>query len=84
MPDVAERYNVSPRTVRNWGANPTLEFPPAKYFNGRRYYSLAELEQWERTQAARKAPLRVVGLPAAAPEQKMPRLKMRRPTRRRP
>ena len=51
---VCQRYNgIVPRTVDRWVKDPELNFPKPKMINGRRYWRLTELEQWERARAAR-------------------------------
>ncbi len=51
---VAERYDVSVRTLARWDALPELNFPPPIYIRDRRYRELAKLEGWDRANA-RKA-----------------------------
>jgi hypothetical protein len=45
---VADRYQVVPRTIDRWEEDTTLNFPVALDINGRKYRSLEQLEQWER------------------------------------
>jgi hypothetical protein len=45
---VAAKFNVTPRSVDRWWKNPELNFPQPIFINGRKYWSLAELERWER------------------------------------
>ena len=50
---VADRYGVSRRSVERWEDDPDLGFPQAMIINRRKYFDLAELEQWERRRAGR-------------------------------
>jgi len=52
---VAQRYDVSVRTLERWDLKPELGFPKPIRINGRRYRDLAELEAWERAQAKSRA-----------------------------
>jgi hypothetical protein len=52
--NVARRYGVVPRSIERWQKDPKLEFPQPLIINGRKYWSLAELETWEREQATRR------------------------------
>jgi hypothetical protein len=45
---VAQRYQVTPRSVDRWWKNPKLGFPQPIFINERKYWSLADLEKWER------------------------------------
>ncbi len=49
---VAARYDVVPRTIERWQANPALNFPKPLIVNGRKYWALEALESWERDHAA--------------------------------
>lgn len=50
---VRERYNnACSRTVDRWINDPELGFPKPTMINGRRYWRLGELRQWERARAA--------------------------------
>jgi hypothetical protein len=49
--NAARRLGVHPRTLPRWEARPDLKFPRPIIINGRRYYSITELELW---QASRK------------------------------
>lgn len=49
---VAERYDVSPATVRKWRHEGTG--PAGVRFGRHVRYSLAELERWEREQTAKQ------------------------------
>ena len=51
----AERYRVVLRTLNRWLDNPKMNFPRPLLINGRRYFKEAELEDWERSQAAAEA-----------------------------
>jgi hypothetical protein len=50
---VAERYNVTTRTVVRWENDPDLRFPQPIEINKRRYYHEAELTAWDRANASR-------------------------------
>ncbi len=53
---VAQRYNISLRSVDYWLQRPGLAFPrPAMLIGIRRYWRLADLIEWERAQAVRAA-----------------------------
>jgi predicted DNA-binding transcriptional regulator AlpA len=45
---VAQRYAVSVRTVERWEADERLGFPSPIKIHLRKYWSLAELQKWER------------------------------------
>jgi hypothetical protein len=46
---VAARYNVSTRSIERWSADPSIGFPaPTVVINGRKYWSVAELEAHDR------------------------------------
>jgi hypothetical protein len=50
---VRNRYDdKSNRTIDRWIINPTLGFPKPTMINGRRYWRLRELRDWERQRAA--------------------------------
>jgi predicted DNA-binding transcriptional regulator AlpA len=52
--ELTKRYGVSARTIDRWLADPDLGFPkPCIVINGRRYWDLGEIEQWERAHAVR-------------------------------
>jgi hypothetical protein len=53
---VADRYDVSVRTLARWDELPELGFPPPIYIRDRRYRELAKLEQWDRHNARKAAP----------------------------
>jgi len=46
--DVAARYSVTTRSIDRWRKDPDLAFPQPIYINDRKYWSLADLEKWER------------------------------------
>lgn len=52
---VMNRYGVVSRTLDRWVKNAALGFPAPVVINRRRYFRLAELEQWERERAAGRA-----------------------------
>jgi predicted DNA-binding transcriptional regulator AlpA len=54
MVQVAARYMVSRRTVERWEEDETLQFPKPFRIYMRKYWSLDELELWERKRAARR------------------------------
>jgi hypothetical protein len=53
LPDplVADRYQVTDRTISRWDTQPELGFPKAIRINNRKYRRLSELEDWERERA---------------------------------
>jgi hypothetical protein len=61
---VAARYEVSTRSIERWCADPELGFPQPLYVNDRKYWSLAELDAWDR------ARLRISLKRAKAPPQR--------------
>jgi hypothetical protein len=52
---VAERYSVTVRSIERWGADEKLGFPKPLKIHMRKYWSLAELEKWERRLPTLKA-----------------------------
>jgi len=52
---VAERYDVSVRTLARWDETAGLGFPPPIYIRDRRYRALAALEAWDRSNARKAA-----------------------------
>ncbi len=46
---VCARYEISSRTLSRWMAN---GFPKAARINGRRFFAVSELDEWDRTQLA--------------------------------
>jgi hypothetical protein len=70
IPDVVvarKRYHVHPHTLRRWDKNPTLDFPPPVYVNGRRYREAEALDAWDRKNS-REAAMRRAGLISPSPE----------------
>jgi predicted DNA-binding transcriptional regulator AlpA len=51
-----ERYGISDMTIWRWLNNPVLNFPKPLIVNRRRYWRHAEIEAWERAQAASRSP----------------------------
>jgi hypothetical protein len=51
---VANRYGVVVRTIDRWLESPELNFPKPDPVNGRRYWWLSCLRNWDRTRAERK------------------------------
>jgi hypothetical protein len=51
---VAERYDVTTRTLVRWDETPALRFPPPILINGRRYRDVSKLDAWDAAMA-RKA-----------------------------
>jgi hypothetical protein len=49
---VAKRYGRNPRTIERWEHSVDLAFPRPLVINKRKYWSLEELEAWERARAA--------------------------------
>jgi predicted DNA-binding transcriptional regulator AlpA len=43
---IAQRFNVTTRTVFRWGSDPSLGFPKPYMVGKRRYFSSAEIEAW--------------------------------------
>jgi predicted DNA-binding transcriptional regulator AlpA len=52
---VAKRYSVCTRTLDRWLKDRRTNFPPPVAIRGVRYWTLSDLEQWERANAARIA-----------------------------
>jgi hypothetical protein len=52
---VAERYDVSVRTLARWDETPGLGFPPPVYIRDRRYRELVKLDEWDRANARKAA-----------------------------
>lgn len=50
---VAARYDAVVRTIDRWVKTPTLGFPQPMYINGRKFWSLNALKQWDHEQARR-------------------------------
>jgi predicted DNA-binding transcriptional regulator AlpA len=51
-PKVDRRYDISPMTRWRWQRKQELGFPKPMMVNGRKYWSLRSLEEWERSRAA--------------------------------
>ena len=60
-----ERYAISDRTVDRWLMDSKLDFPKPLRINGRRYWRLAEIVDWER---ARKSAAPMLRRKSAATE----------------
>ena len=65
---VAERYDVSTRTLIRWDETPELQFPPPILINRRRYREMAKLEKWEKLNAQRAAQREGVRCSPSAPK----------------
>jgi predicted DNA-binding transcriptional regulator AlpA len=52
---IAHRFGISIRTLERWLLNPELRFPRPIRILRRRYWELAEVQMWERRQAATSA-----------------------------
>jgi len=54
LPDlqVAQRYQITLRTVARWDEDAGLGFPKPIWIRGRKYRRVKELERWERKRAA--------------------------------
>jgi hypothetical protein len=52
---VAERYDVSVRTLERWDEKPDLGFPPAIRIRRRRYREIDKLDAWDRLNARKIA-----------------------------
>jgi hypothetical protein len=52
---VAKRFGVVPRTIERWQQDDRLGFPKPLTINLRKYWSLEDLEKWERRRAVRTA-----------------------------
>jgi predicted DNA-binding transcriptional regulator AlpA len=51
---ILERYSVSDRTIDRWVADPKVGFPQPMVIQRRRFWRLAEIEQFERDRAPAK------------------------------
>ena len=51
---VLARYQVCDRTLARWLADGALNFPKPLVVNGRRYWLLEDIENWERSRVASK------------------------------
>jgi hypothetical protein len=52
---VAERYDVSVRTLERWDLQPDLGFPPPIHIRRRRYREIAKLDAWDTANARKVA-----------------------------
>jgi hypothetical protein len=52
---VAARYGVVPRSIDRWLKRPELDFPRPDNVNGRRYWWLSRLRNWDRSRALKAA-----------------------------
>jgi predicted DNA-binding transcriptional regulator AlpA len=52
QPKLAARHDCSLQTIWRRRKDPKLNFPEPVVINGRNFYWLSELEQWERRMAA--------------------------------
>jgi hypothetical protein len=52
---VAARYGVVPRSIDRWLNRPDLDFPRPDNVNGRRYWWLSQLRNWDRSRALKAA-----------------------------
>lgn len=52
--EVRGRYGVSDQTIYRWLKDSTTGFPAPTYIGPRRYWSLSELEAWEKSLAKRR------------------------------
>jgi hypothetical protein len=51
-PGLADRYDVSTRTIERWEEDPKLNFPkPDLIVHSRKYRKIATMEAWERKRA---------------------------------
>jgi hypothetical protein len=56
-PGLADRYDVSTRTIERWEDNPKLDFPkPDLVINKRKYRRVSTIESWERRRATASTP----------------------------
>jgi hypothetical protein len=53
---VADRYDVTPRTLDRWTRDPELQFPQPFIVSGHVFYSLPELQRWDSECAQRGRP----------------------------
>jgi predicted DNA-binding transcriptional regulator AlpA len=51
---VAARYGVTNRSIDRWMRSDTLNFPVPIYINSRKYWSVSDLETWERELATKR------------------------------
>jgi hypothetical protein len=75
---VAERYDVTVRTLERWDQKPELGFPPPVYIRRRRFRVIEKLDGWDRANARK-----VVGShnPRRALAQALPRARAGRFTK---
>jgi hypothetical protein len=52
---VAERYDVTVRTLERWDEKPELGFPPPVRIRRRRYREIDKLDAWDRANARKVA-----------------------------
>jgi hypothetical protein len=52
---VCKRYDVCTRTIERWVQQPSLGFPRPAIINRRKYFSEAELIEWDRSRARMQA-----------------------------
>jgi predicted DNA-binding transcriptional regulator AlpA len=52
---VAQRYNVSSRTIERWTEKASLSFPQPMIVNSRKYWSERELDAWDSSRVKRSA-----------------------------
>jgi hypothetical protein len=52
---VCRRYGISDRTLARWERDPVLNFPAPTLINLRKYYDLAELDEWDRSNTSKTA-----------------------------
>jgi hypothetical protein len=54
---LAQRYDVSTRTIERWEKNPKIGLPPPDLvINGRKYRKTKNVEVWERERATASTP----------------------------
>jgi hypothetical protein len=72
VPDrlVAERYDITVRTLERWDATPSLKFPKPIFIRRRRFREVSALDQWDAANARRLANPRS---PSRAVAQALPR-----------
>lgn len=49
---LAKRLGTTTRSLFRWTTQPELNFPRPRLINGRRYFSSAEIEAWQRSRVA--------------------------------
>jgi predicted DNA-binding transcriptional regulator AlpA len=52
---VATRYGVTNRSIDRWMRSDTLNFPVPIYINSHKYWSVSDLETWERELATKRS-----------------------------